>query len=397
MIVKKLLTGVACQCDIDGMGFSTRTNGAHRTRRRRIPWVIAAAAIAILLVAAPRALPAAAPTGDRDLASRIIDGPGAPAGDFAVASLEQGEVQFAGRGADENTAFELGSISKVFGGLLLADAIDRGEVTAKTTLAAIFGYPADGPGGITLGQLATHTSGLPRLPATAGFIAGSVLSQFANTNPYTQSVQDVIELGRTAHPDPAHGFRYSNFGAALLGQALARVTGTSYPELVAQRITGPLSMDHTWVQPLDAESASPADGTAPRLATPMATGHLKSGHVAAEWPMEGFAPAGGIRSTAADLALLARAVMDGSAPGTGSLDPVTGDGQGGQVGLAWMITPAGTGGGSSEEVIWHNGMTAGFATYLGLQPNEHRAVVVLSGAARSVDEAGLALLDEGSR
>lgn len=379
------------------MSSSPPINVPSRTKRRRIPWVIAATAIAVLLVAAPRALPAAAPTGDRDLGTRIANGPEAPAGNFVVARVDKGEVEFAGRGADEHTAFELGSISKVFGGLLLADAIDRGEVTADTTLAEVFGYPSDGSGAITLSQLATHTSGLPRLPGTTTFFARTLLSQFANTNPYTQSVHDVVELGRTAHPDPDRGFHYSNFGAALLGQALAQVTRTSYPELVAERITGPLSMDRTWVQPLDGGSASPAQGTAPRLATAMATGHRGSGHVAAAWPMEGFAPAGAIRSTAGDLALLAQAVLDGSAPGTGSLDPVTGDGKEGRVGLAWMITPGGAHKTGSGEVIWHNGMTAGFATYLGLQTEEDRAVVVLSGSARGVDEAGLDLLNEGSR
>ena len=376
---------------------SPSTDHRSRTTNRRIPWVIAAVTIAVLLVAAPRALPAAAPTGDQDLGTRIGHGPEAPAGNFAAAVIEDGKIDFAGRGADEHTAFELGSISKVFGGLLLADAIDRGEVSADTTLGEILGYPADGSGAITLQELATHTSGLPRLPSTVPFFLGGFFAQITNTNPYTQSVQDVTELGRTATPDPDHEFHYSNFGAALLGQALARVTKTSYPELVAERITGPLSMDRTWVQPLDAGSSSAAQGTAPQLPTPMATGHLASGHVVASWPADGFAPAGAIRSTAGDLALLAQAVLDGSAPGTGSLQPVTGDGSGGKVGLAWMITSATNERQGSEKVIWHNGRTAGFATYLALQPGDERAVVVLSATARGVDEAGLGLLDGGSR
>lgn len=379
------------------MSSSPPADHPNRVTRRRIPWVIAAATIVVLLVAAPRSLPASAPTGDHDLGAWIADGPEAPAGDFAAAVIEDDRVDFAGRGADEHTAFELGSISKVFGGLLLADAIDRGEVTADTTLGEVFGYPADGSGAITLEQLATHTSGLPRLPSSVPIFIRGFYSKMTNTNPYTQSVDDVIELGRQAHPGPDHGFSYSNFGAALLGQALARVTGTSYPELVAQRITGPLGMDRTWVQPLDAGSTSPAQGTAPRLPTSKATGHLASGHVAAAWPMDGFAPAGAIRSTAADLALLARAVLDGSAPGGGSLQPVTGNGNGGQVGLAWMITPGATDGRGPDEVIWHNGRTAGFATYLGLNPDKARAVVVLSGSARGVDEAGLNLLNGGTR
>lgn len=253
---------------------STSSN-EHPARRanRRVPWVIAALTIAVLLVAAPRALPASAPTGEHELAARIADGPAAPPGDFAAAVIENGSVEFAGRGADEDTAFEVGSISKVFGGLLLADAIDRGEVTADTTLGEVFGYPAEGSGAITLQQLASHTSGLPRLPSSVPFRLRGFLAQIANTNPYPQSVDDVIELGRDAHPKADPGFSYSNFGAALLGQALARVTGTSYPELVAERITGPLGMDRTWVQPLDAASSSADRGTAPRLPGPNAAGH----------------------------------------------------------------------------------------------------------------------------
>lgn len=379
------------------MHSTSSTDHPARRTNRRVPWVIAALTIAVLLVAAPRALPAAAPTGDQELTARIAHGPAAPPGDFAAAVIEDGSVEFAGRGADEDTAFEVGSISKVFGGLLLADAIDRGEVTADTTLGEVFGYPADGSGAITLQQLASHTSGLPRLPSTAPFYAGTGLAMIANTNPYTQSVDDLIELGGDAHPEADSGFSYSNFGAALLGQALARITGTSYPALVAERITGPLGMDRTWVEPLDAGSASAARGTAPRLSTPMATGHLASGHVATFWPADGFAPAGGIRSTAGDLALLAQAVLDGTAPGPASLSPVTEEADGRHVGLAWMISPATDDGPASEETIWHNGMTAGFASYMGLQLHEGCAVVVLSNSASSVDKAGIDVLNGGNQ
>lgn len=376
---------------------SPSTDRHPRKTNRRIPWVIAAATIAVLVVAAPRALPPEAPTGDHGLATRITEGPGAPSGDFAAAVIHDGTVDFAGRGADEHTAFEVGSISKVFGGMLLADAIDREEVTANTTLGEVFGYPTDGSGAITLQQLATHTSGLPRMPRSVPFFVGGFLAQFANTNSSAQSVDEVIKLGRNSHPDEDPGFAYSNFGAALLGQALAQVAGTSYPQLVKERITGPLGMDRTWVQPVDAGTSSATQGSAPRLPTPMATGHLASGHVAAAWPMDGFAPAGGIHSTAGDLVLLAQAVLDGTVPGRTSLDPVADNATDGKVGLAWMIT-SGTGQSSDDnEVIWHNGMTGGFATYLGLQPDADRAVVVLSGTALGVDEAGLDLLNGGSQ
>ncbi|MDN5746722.1 MAG: serine hydrolase, partial [Nocardioidaceae bacterium] len=88
---------------------------------------------------------------------------------------------------------------------------------------------------------------------------------------------------------------------------------------------------------------------------------------------------------------------DGTVPGRTSLDPVADNATDGKVGLAWMIT-SGTGQSSDDhEVIWHNGMTGGFATYLGLQPDADRAVVVLSGTALGVDEAGLDLLNGGNR
>ncbi|WP_372698054.1 serine hydrolase domain-containing protein [Arthrobacter sp. JSM 101049] len=370
---------------------ATQAAAAPRTGRprRRVPWILAAVAIAVLVVAAPRPLPAHAATGQTALSDRIAGGPGAPAGDFAAAVIDDDGVRFAGRGADAHTGFEVGSISKVFGGMLLADAIERGEVSAGTTLGQIFGYPQDGSGAITLVQLATHTSGLPRLPTSPGFLATTLFSQVANTNPYVQSTPATIDLGRRAHPDPDRGFSYSNFGAALLGQALARVVGTSYPELVAERITGPLGMDQTWVQSLDPDTAAASRGTAPRRPTTPATGHRPSGHVAAPWPMDGFAPAGGIHSTAGDLALLARAVLDGTAPGMASLRPLADTGDGSRVGMAWMSTPG------EHPVVWHNGMTAGFAAYLGLSRDAGRAVVVLSNTAQPVDEAGVHLLEAG--
>ncbi|HXD29289.1 MAG TPA: serine hydrolase, partial [Arthrobacter sp.] len=131
------------------------SSSARHARPRRLPWVLAAAAIAVLAVAAPRPLPAHAATGETALSARIAQGPGAPAGDFAAAVVDGEDVRFAGRGAKADTGFEIGSLSKLFGGMLLADAVERGEVSPGTTLGEVFGYPHDGSGAITLAELAT--------------------------------------------------------------------------------------------------------------------------------------------------------------------------------------------------------------------------------------------------
>lgn len=311
-----------------------------------------------------------------DVAAVVGEGRGITA--LSTARLEGGATSFAGFGEVDgapptpDTPFELGSITKVFTGQLLADAVRRGEMTlddpVQRHLPELAGTPA---GAATLKQLATHTSGMPRLPEEMG----SLRSALAPTDPYADwSPRRVIDAARTAELDPAGQRQYSNFGMALLGIAQARAAGAdSWPRLVTERLFRPLGMTHTRI--ITAGSAEPTGLASPRW---------DNGRHAVPWTSDGFAAAGGAtRTTARDLARFASAVLDGSAPGASAVQQVTGSGER-RSGLAWIIE-------SEPAVTWHNGGTGGTSTMLALDPQAGRAGIALATTDRSVDDLGIAL------
>ena len=166
---------------------------------------------------------------------------------LAAALLEDGgaRVTFAGRDADERSDFEIGSVTKGLTGLLLADAVERGEVSHATRLGELLELGDSPAAAIALGALATHTSGLPGLPRSLAW-RGS-WDYLQGRNPYREvgpdAVVDALRASRVGRAAP----RYSNFGFSALGLALATASGTTYPELLKARILDPLRMTDTYV------------------------------------------------------------------------------------------------------------------------------------------------------
>ncbi|HEV8631211.1 MAG TPA: serine hydrolase [Thermoanaerobaculia bacterium] len=251
------------------------------------------------------------------------------------------------RAPDDRTLYEIGSISKVFTSLLLADAVVRGEVTLDTPLASLlpegFVFADPSARAITLRMLATHSSGIPRLPAE--------LDATAFGNPYARySDADLLRSlgGMKLDFPPGTGAGYSNFAAGALATGLARRAGLSYAELLARRITRPLGMDDTVVE-LSAEQRA-------RFAPAFAS----AGEPVAHWDFQSLAGAGGIRSTLADLRRFAAALLHPEkSPLAAAIElawakqPLEKTLDGGGQALGWMIAQDG-------ETRWHNGMTGGF-------------------------------------
>ncbi|MFC4613731.1 serine hydrolase domain-containing protein [Cellulomonas algicola] len=350
-----------------------------------VPTAVVVAAVVLVLMAVVTALAArarrpvlaAGMTGDVALAAAVRDAlPGVRTHRLAVALVEDGRVTFAGFGADERTEFEVGSVSKAMTGLLLADAVDRGEVTLDDRLGDHLDLGGGDVAGVRLGDAAAHAGRLPRLPVDPGLLVRGTWASVAGRNPYDGV--DVAALLTAAARTPLATTatpQYSNLGAALVGQALAARAGTTYAQLLADRLTGPLGMTAT-----TAPAAAHADDL-------MQTGTSRRGRPQEPWTMDGFAPAGGVRSTTADLAVLLTALLDGAAPGTWALDPRAELDATERVGLFWLTrsTEVGT-------TTWHNGMTGGFASFVGLDRAARRGVVVLSDVASSVDAVGTRLL-----
>jgi len=284
---------------------------------------------------------------------------------------------------DGGTIFEIGSVTKVFTGLLLADLAEQGIVGLDDPLASHLPswvrVPTRGDRQITLGELASHAAGLPRDPTgTLGRWLGD------RRNPYAAlSVEELYAgLARTRPRRRGGRAKYSNLGAGLLGVALACAAGQPYEELVRQRICRPLGMADTMITPTGEQTAR------------LATGHTRRGRPVPPFQLPALAGAGALRSTATDLLRFLGANLDPArTPLAAQLEraqqPRVGRPGRWGVGLGWMIArpPRAAG-----PVLWHNGGTSGFRSFAALARDTGAAVVVLSNTARSVDRLGLRLL-----
>ena len=284
-----------------------------------------------------------------------------------------------GEGISGSTLFEIGSITKAFTGVLLADMVVRGEVALDDPVAKYLppgtrvperdGIP------ITLRHLATHTSGLPRLPDN--------LAPQDWDDPYADYDAARLVAFLAAHQlrrKPGASYEYSNLGGGLLGFALAHRTGASYGELLRKRIFEPLGMGESGV----AESGKPARTI---------TGHNSMGEPVPAWHFDALAGAGALHSTLEDMLGFAAAARDtvhgplARAMALSQRDMFRVDSTT-SIGLGWHRRTRG-----GRTLIWHNGGTGGFRSMLVVDPGSARAGLVLANSALSQDELGLALLD----
>ncbi len=285
---------------------------------------------------------------------------------------------------DADTVYEIGSVTKTMTGLLLADAVVAGKARLEQPVAELLpGYAILAFAGqpITLGQLATQFSGLPRLPAN--------LAPADMANPYAGYGEAQLRsflAGHTLTRAPGAAYEYSNLAYGLLGTALATQANMSYEELLQARIFRPLGMVSTFTA-----------GT-PALRARLAPGHLADGKPAANWDFQAIAGAGAVRSSARDMIAYMQSYMRATSPAQQlAVRPqrlLAGEGDGDglkKIGLAWMLDQV-----KGRPFAWHNGQTGGYASFAGYTLDGKRGVVVLSSTARDVDGLGVGVLLPGS-
>jgi D-alanyl-D-alanine-carboxypeptidase/D-alanyl-D-alanine-endopeptidase len=293
--------------------------------------------------------------------------------------LETGDT----RPLDGNTIFEIGSETKVFTSLLLADMVQRGEVALSDPVAKYLPpgtrVPERNGRSITLVDLATHTSGLPRLPSN--------MSPKDSANPYADySVEQLYQFLASYQltRDIGSEYEYSNLGGGLLGHVLALRAGTSYEELVESRICTPLRMNSTRVT------------LTPEMKARLAAGHDESLKTVENWDLPTLAGAGALRSTANDMLTFVAANLGYTksplAPAMAAMLKVRRPaGQSGlEIALGWHVYTTG-----GKEIIWHNGGTGGYRSFMGFDPKSGVGVVLLSNTEtpEGVDDIGRHLLD----
>ncbi|ROP38796.1 serine hydrolase domain-containing protein [Saccharothrix texasensis] len=259
-----------------------------------------------------------------------------------------------------HTRFELGSLTKTFTGLLLAEMADRGEVRLTDPVRRHLPVGAAPHLGrdVTLERLATHTSGLARLPP--GLLSRAVPRW--RTNPYRDfDADDFAAALRRARSRASGRYRYSNFGGALLGEALAGAAGRPFADLLAERVLRPLGLTDTDCTP-----------------SAQVTGHLR-GRPRPPWEIPGMPAAGALRSSALDLLRyltahlppftgpLGRAAAEVARPRASAGDH--------DVCLFWDLRRR-----ADRELLFHSGGTRGCTAFAAFSPTTSTAFAALANA-----------------
>jgi D-alanyl-D-alanine-carboxypeptidase/D-alanyl-D-alanine-endopeptidase len=282
---------------------------------------------------------------------------------------------------DADTLFENGSVTKILSTTTLADMVIRHEVALEDPVAKHLGptvsIPSRDGRHITLLDLATHTSGLPRLPGNLDSRDGA--NPFAD---YSPARLYAFLAGFRLPRNPGERYEYSNLGVAVLGDALARRAGTSYETVVSDRVLVPLKMRDTRIALSSGLSRRFTPGHDALLAKQQA------------WELSALAGAGAFRSTARDMLQFVRAYARPrdlrcrqvaalaleSRRSTG-MPAIT-------IGLGWHIVER-----NGRRFASANGLTGGHATFAGFEIGSGVSVIVLSNTARSVDDIGWHILD----
>jgi serine-type D-Ala-D-Ala carboxypeptidase/endopeptidase len=325
----------------------------------------------------PVALENLKPVLDRELAPLLEHGllSKPSGGGLVIGLMDHGQRRiFAYGTAKPDSIFEIGSITKTFTGLVLAQMVVQKKVTLDTPIrtllpAGIVAKPESAE--ITLADLATQHSGLPRMPDN--FKPQNPINPYVDY--HAAQLQEFIAKHGVAKPANA-AFLYSNLGFGLLGYGLSLRAGVPYGELVSTEVTGPLHMSDTCV------TLSPAQRSR------LIQGYDTNFDPTDPWDLDAFAGAGAIKSTAADMLTYldghlhpdkyaAGAIADSPAatlPAAVALDhqvranvTVNGDTR---IALAWFFNP-------KTGSYFHSGGTGGYRSLAGFNPAQDRAIVVL--------------------
>ncbi len=327
---------------------------------RAVGTLAAVATAAALLAAGPRPIPLATEhTGDEAVAGALAEHATRGEHELSAFVYDGGTVRFGGLGADENAEMEIGSVTKTFNAELLRQQIAEGRISLDTRIGDLLDIGAAPAADIRMEELVNHTSGLSSMEGLS--VGERLLARVRDGgNAYRRDTpQDILDAAATARPSKRGERHYSNYGQALLGQLLARNVGTDYATLLRTRILEPAGMTSTRL----ATPGSVAD--APRGLGP-------GGHPAEPWDMDGWAPAGAIRSTASDMAKYVGWIAEHGRPDYG-----------------WSHHDF-----DGTEYTYHNGGTGGFRTMLVWDPDamHPRAAFVGNSSSAWVDRLGVDLL-----
>jgi CubicO group peptidase (beta-lactamase class C family) len=279
----------------------------------------------------------------------------------------------------ENTIFEIGSITKTFNSLILAEEVVAGRMKLNDPVNLYLpdSIPALNYQGkaITLQHLANHTSGFPRLPANI------FNARVDPKDPYKHYLPDSLYgflMDYRLSVLPGTMFSYSNYGAGVLSTILERTLNSTFEQLILSRICKPLGMSHTRITLSAAAQKN------------FAQGYNETGEATAPWDLASLKGSGAIRSTLNDMVKYAQAQMKMDGPLHKAIalsHQPTFIGKEQSMGLGWRIT-----GNEQHSYLHHSGGTGGFRSFIGFDPDRHTAIIILSNAAEDVTTIGESFL-----
>jgi CubicO group peptidase (beta-lactamase class C family) len=295
---------------------------------------------------------------------------------YGVKSLETNEP------VDENSVFEIGSISKTFTGILLADMVVKGELNLDTPLQQLLPKGVDAPSkngeSIKLYQMSNHTSSLPRMPDNFTIDNPG--------NPYVDYTEEQLYASLNDYKltrEIGSKYEYSNYAQGLLGHVLANKKQLSYEELMIKTIAKPLKLENTRI------------AFTPKMKENLAMGH-DSGVEVENWDIPTLAGAGAIRSTIVDMLNYLAANMGlkkselYSAMQLSHTNSRT-KGSSTMVGLGWHISLR-----DELGIVHHSGGTGGYRAFAGFIKGGDKGVVVLTNSTVTVDDIGFHMLNATS-
>ncbi|HYI01409.1 serine hydrolase domain-containing protein [Hyalangium sp.] len=262
--------------------------------------------------------------------------------------------------------YEIGSITKLFTSALLAHGVVQGRERLEAPVPMLSAMSLKQP--ISLLQLATHTSGLPRLPSNLRITRRSAANPYARYR--SSDLNEFVERFKLRRWRPGQ-YAYSNLGMGVLGNHLADRLRVSYEDAVVTQLCLPLGMRDTRVT------------LTPGQKRRWVQGHCARGRPVPAWDIPTLAGAGAFRSTVNDLLkFLAANLARTRDPLSRALrlcqDPQHRLDRNQSVGLGWNISKR-----TGRQLLWHNGATGGFNSFIGLLAEERLGVVVLANQGLS--------------
>jgi serine-type D-Ala-D-Ala carboxypeptidase/endopeptidase len=284
---------------------------------------------------------------------------------------------------DANTIFQIASVSKLFTSSVLQAVCDEGHLNIEATLEVLLGSSmplSPAARQVTLKQLATHTSGFPSIPKSLD----AKMTRMAGADdplldPYSYFGPEFIfeYLATTVDKRRAGRFQYSNFGMGLLGHVLEVVTEKRFESLVADKLLTPLGMSQT------------AIALTPEMKGRLAQGYTAKGKPTRIWTFAALAGAGAYSSSAEDMLKFVRASVEDGTPASKLFKSTCQPQFGGDTGIGWMQPTFLDKFFGNGQIVWHNGMVGGYASYLSIDTKTKSGTVVLANASVDVTLVGM--------